>query len=1030
MDLLYQAWRFGKHAPPIPIPERRPANSGLIDCTPVKRRRSFLNNNTAGLASTLAAEVNRPRGWLKQFCYREYPHLDGSAWRAEYERCRRIVRAGAESVSEQPVATTTSDSAPNRRRNQVRPPVRRRKGVPGRTFLSPEIREELFQWFVDTINFVRGRINSSMLAQQAGVIATDVLSEFQKRLEEGDASESARPRIPVFSKQWVYQWRLQYGISWRQVSLRLKCSFTKLVNRCRGFWLNIFRMRWLHYFLNGKRQTLRFVDSDEKPMWVTYAANNKTMARRSDKRVLVIENVHQAKTRFTVKTRCRWPALPNDDKSIAILVKGKTERSLLDENGHPLIAPDGVLLQYGPKGSYRDDTNLDYYRWTLCDKEDMSDDECVLVDRFACNSSDGFHDLMVEKGRASLDIPGCTTGYLQNNDVTCHGPYAARYKARETEEGTQQLREGRHLPDSSKHTVIDRSHAAWHDLNHAQISRGFIYVGVANDLFGTQDEQLTEHDCRPIWYQLGMPEARAKIGAEIEAKVADGTYTIFLTDYKKLMIPPDDNGPEGEGMEAFEWTDGGDDDDEEGGDDFARTDDELEREFDDADGGDDGDDGGGRGGGCAGDVAGSSGVVASSGGGVGSGGDGDTSGGCGGGSGGGQHPGDPPADPLACHHDDTPHYEHPADLHLPPLPPPADPPPDLPPDNGDGDNECEITSIAEERRRKAMQSLWSDADEKSLIATQAALEALKVAGGDAIAEQALLHRVSVLNKKKGGSTNQLACLLREQGLKRAEEMKRRGREREARDHEGKLRKLKMQKVQLEIEQQKVELGKARDATKKKHLALQAEKAQGKDVAAVEKAANRHKNLTQAGDVARRIAAFLEDEQNRIAIDKKVEELRQRKVNQIARKSTPPQFFDVNLSLYKDVTLKSHFSKANSCQKVVASPSFAKFMFGGKSQDHASQKRPETALANQTETLLRGYNTVLPHEFRIRSLLVKHRGNCDTTFLEAVWWYSRTLHMKTFPGLYDAPMEQGPSSSGGASSSHKPTHRVRGKAKAD
>ena len=1025
MDLLYQAWRFGKHAQPIPIPERRAANSGPIDCTPVKRRRSFLNDNTAGLASTLAAEANRPRGWLTQFCNREFGHLHGSAWHAEYERCRRIVRTGAESVSETPVATTTSDCAPKIRRRQVRPQARRRKGVAGRKFMAPEIREELFQWFVDTISFIRGRINSFMLVQQAGVIAIDVLAEFQTRLEEGDASESQRPRIPVFSKQWVFIWRLQYGISWRQVNLRLKCSFTKLVHRCRGFWLNIFSMRWLHYFLNGRRQTLRFVNSDEKPMWVTYAANDKTMARRSDKRVQVVENIHQAKTRFTVKTRTRWPALPNDNKSISILFRGKTARSLLDENGHPLIAPDGVLLQYGPKGSYRDDTNLDYYRWTLGDKEDMSDDECVLVDRFACNSSDGFHDLMDEKGRASLDIPGCTTGYLQNNDVTCHGPYAARYKARETEEGTQQLREGRHLPDSSKQTVIDRSHAAWHDLNHAQISRGFIYIGVAGDLFGTQDEELTEHDCRPIWYQLGMPEARAKIGAEIEAKVADGTYTNFLKDYKKLIIPPDDNGPEREGMEAFEWTDGGDDDDEEGGD--ERTDDELEREFDDADGGDDGDDGGGGGGGCAGDVAGSSGGVASSGGWVGSGGDGDTSGGCGGGSGGGPHPGDPLAEPLACHHDDTPHYEHPADL---PLPPPHVAP-DLPPDDGEGDDECEITSIVEERRSKAMQSLWSDADEKSLIATQAALEALKASGGDAIAEQALLNRVSVLNKKKGGSTKQLVCFLREQGVKRAEEMQRRGREREARDHEAKLRKLKLQKVQLEIDQQKVELGKARDETKKKHLALQAEKAQSKEVAAVDKASNRHKNLTLAGDVARRIASFLADEQNRIAIDKKVEELRQRKVGQVARKSTPPQLFDVSLSLFKDITLKSHFSKANSCEKVVASSSFAKFMFNGKSQDHASQKRPETALANQTETLLRGYNTLLPHEFRIRSLLVKHRGNCDTTFLDAVWYYSRTLHMKTFPGLYDAPMEQhGPPSSFGASSSHKPTHRVRGKAKAD
>ena len=74
--------------------------------------------------------------------------------------------------------------------------------------------------------------------------------------------------------------------------------------------------------------------------------------------------------------------------------------------------------------------------------------------------------------------------------------------------------------------------------------------------------------------------------------------------------------------------------------------------------------------------------------------------------------------------------------------------------------------------------MWSDGDEKSLTATHAALEALKVAGGDTIAEKGLLNRLSILNKKKGGSTNKLVHFLREQGMHRQEDMKQRGRERE------------------------------------------------------------------------------------------------------------------------------------------------------------------------------------------------------------------------------------------------------------
>ena len=155
--------------------------------------------------------------------------------------------------------------------------------------------------------------------------------------------------------------------------------------------------------------------------------------------------------------------------------------------------------------------------------------------------------------------------------------------------------------------------------------------------------------------------------------------------------------------------------------------------------------------------------------------------------------------------------------------------------------------------------------------------------------------------------------------------------------------------------------------------------------------------------------------------------------QIARKSTAPRLFDVALSLFKDITMKSNFSKSQDI--VVASPSFAKSLFNGKAQEEAHRKRPENALANQTETVLRGYNTLMPHEGRIRSLLVQHGGNCDTTFLEAVWWYSRALGIKTFPGLYDAPMGsvavvQAVAVGGAAASSQPhptpPTHRVSGK----
>ena len=214
---------------------------------------------------------------------------------------------------------------------------------------------------------------------------------------------------------------------------------------------------------------------------VTSVADAKTLQPKGAVKVCVKDNVSQNRNRFTVKTQTRWSCLKDSpNKTIAVLFKGKTEKSISD-----LQVPQGAKLQYGPKGVVREDTNLDYYNWVLDDPEAMSEDEVVLVDWFAPNLMPSFDDLMEKKRRAKLAILGCTTGFIQNNDVTCHGPFSSIYKQREKVGSMQQLREGRAIPDTSKQVVLDRACASWAELDHDRISYGFVQIGVANDLFGT-----------------------------------------------------------------------------------------------------------------------------------------------------------------------------------------------------------------------------------------------------------------------------------------------------------------------------------------------------------------------------------------------------------------------------------------------------------------------------------------------------------------------------------------------------------------
>ena len=74
------------------------------------------------------------------------------------------------------------------------------------------------------------------------------------------------------------------------------------------------------------------------------------------------KNFHGTRERFTAKTLVEWPRplARANGKKLAVLFKGVGTR-LRDD----LVVPDGVLLQFGPKGSYRVEQNLEYYKWLV-----------------------------------------------------------------------------------------------------------------------------------------------------------------------------------------------------------------------------------------------------------------------------------------------------------------------------------------------------------------------------------------------------------------------------------------------------------------------------------------------------------------------------------------------------------------------------------------------------------------------------------------------------------------------------------------
>jgi hypothetical protein len=72
------------------------------------------------------------------------------------------------------------------------------------------IREELFQWFVDTIGNVKGRICSFIILAQAEIIAQDYRVGIALAIEKGEVDPCFEMLIPRFTAAWLFLWRRSY----------------------------------------------------------------------------------------------------------------------------------------------------------------------------------------------------------------------------------------------------------------------------------------------------------------------------------------------------------------------------------------------------------------------------------------------------------------------------------------------------------------------------------------------------------------------------------------------------------------------------------------------------------------------------------------------------------------------------------------------------------------------------------------------------------------------------------------------------
>jgi len=228
-----------------------------------RRRSSYLATDTSDMR-TKAMEFKKHReesgqlyGWIQAYMVKYHQEIESVGMpEAERKKLRARINKAARPTQKY-MTVRAATSAPSCSKVKLGK-ERRRFGAPGRTCWSPVLMHELYEWFIDLIGMLRCRVSSSILLFQARIICSDILASVQDDINEGRLPAGTTAKLPQLTgdagMQFIRRWRSYFDVSWRKCSLRFKCAYATILLRVTMVWENILRIRFLHYYLAGRRQ--------------------------------------------------------------------------------------------------------------------------------------------------------------------------------------------------------------------------------------------------------------------------------------------------------------------------------------------------------------------------------------------------------------------------------------------------------------------------------------------------------------------------------------------------------------------------------------------------------------------------------------------------------------------------------------------------------------------------------------------------------------------------------------------------------
>ena len=280
----------------------------------------------------------------------------------------------------------------------------------GRKSRAPEVRDALFQWFIDVRTSLKARLPKSLFVLKAKEYYKDWLQQYPGTPEE----EKLR-----FSNQWIKGWEHEYGISLRKPNKRYSISKENCIVRVQDYLKNIWSLRY--YFIKTFGVDPPIINGDQMPLHQNESSEQATLSFKN-KEVFVKENHHLARERVTVFTQIATDGVANLHSEFVF--KGTRKRP------PKLTTPPNIHYQWSPKGSYRLEQLLETIkhlpnRFNIFSYATFA---IYVLDDYAVHLMPEVRKALWSRGYILVIIGGGITGFMQVNDTHLHKQLKSEYR--------------------------------------------------------------------------------------------------------------------------------------------------------------------------------------------------------------------------------------------------------------------------------------------------------------------------------------------------------------------------------------------------------------------------------------------------------------------------------------------------------------------------------------------------------------------------------------------------------------------------